>query len=240
MGELHLEIIVDRMTREFKVDANIGKPQVAYREAIRKPAHGTGRFVRQSGGRGQYGHVELEVRPGERGSGYVFEDKISQGRIPREYIGPTQKGIAEALNTGVVAGYPVLDVTVSLVDGSYHQVDSNEQAFQIAGSMGIKDALRKADPVLLEPIMKVDVFMPEEHLGDVMGDLSSRRGHILGMEGRGTTQTVKAFVPLAEMFGYATDLRSMTSGRATYSMEFDHYEELPANLAETVGRKGGN
>jgi elongation factor G len=240
MGELHLEIIVDRMTREFKVDANIGKPQVAYREAVRKPAHGTGRFVRQTGGRGQYGHVELEVEPGERGSGFVFEDKITQGRIPREYVAPTRKGIAEALNTGVVAGYPVLDIKVMLVDGSYHQVDSNEQAFQIAGSMGVKDALRKADPVLLEPIMKVDVFMPEEHLGDVMGDLSSRRGHILGMEGRGTTQTVKAFVPLAEMFGYATDLRSMTSGRATYSMEFDHYEELPANLAETVGRKGGN
>jgi elongation factor G len=239
MGELHLEIIVDRLTREFKVDANIGKPQVAYREAIKRPAHGTGRFVRQTGGRGQYGHVELEVEPGERGAGYVFQDKISQGRIPREYIPAVNKGVGEALNTGVVAGYPVLDVKVSLVDGSYHQVDSNEQAFEIAGSMGVKDALRKASPYLLEPIMKVDVFMPEEHLGDVMGDLSSRRGHILGMEGRGTSQTVQAQVPLAEMFGYATDLRSMTSGRATYSMEFDHYEELPANLAETVGRKSG-
>ena len=239
MGELHLEIIVDRLTREFKVDANIGKPQVAYREAIKRPAHGTGRFVRQTGGRGQYGHVELEVEPGERGAGFVFDDKITQGRIPREYINPVQKGIADALNTGVVAGYPVLDVKVALVDGSYHQVDSNEQAFEIAGSMGVKDALRKASPYLLEPIMKVDVVMPEEHLGDVMGDLSSRRGHILGMEGRGTSQTVRAQVPLAEMFGYATDLRSMTSGRATYSMEFDHYEELPANLAETVGRKSG-
>jgi elongation factor G len=240
MGELHLEIIVDRLTREFKVDANIGKPQVAYREAIHRPAHGTGRFVRQTGGRGQYGHVELDVEPGERGSGFVFEDRIKQGAIPREYIPASEKGIREALATGVVAGYPVLDIKVALVDGSYHNVDSSEQAFQIAGSMGIKDALRKADPYLLEPIMKVDVFMPEEYLGDVMGDLSSRRGHILGMEGKGTTQTVKAYVPLAEMFGYATDLRSMTSGRATYSMEFDHYEELPANLAETVGRKGGN
>jgi elongation factor G len=238
MGELHLEIIVDRLTREFKVDANIGKPQVAYREAIRRPAHGTGRFVRQSGGRGQYGHVELEAGPGERGSGFVFEDKITQGRIPREYIPAARKGIEGALSTGVVAGYPVLDIKVSLVDGSYHQVDSSEQAFEIAGSMGVKDALRKGDPHLLEPIMRVDVFMPEEYLGDVMGDLSSRRGHILGMEGKGTSQTVKAYVPLAEMFGYATDLRSRTSGRATYSMEFDHYEELPGNLAETVGRKG--
>jgi elongation factor G len=240
MGELHLEVIVDRLVREFRVDANIGKPQVAYREAIKKPAHGTGRFVRQSGGRGQYGHVEIEVEPGERGTGFVFEDKITQGRIPREYIPAARKGMAEALNNGVVAGYPVLDIKVALVDGSYHQVDSSEQAFQIAGSMAIKDALRKADPYLLEPVMKVDVVMPEEHLGDIMGDLSSRRGHILGMEGRGTSQTVKGNVPLAEMFGYATELRSMTSGRATYSMEFDHYEELPANLAESVGRKGAS
>jgi elongation factor G len=240
MGELHLEIIVDRLTREFKVDANIGKPQVAYREAIRRPAHGTGRFVRQTGGRGQYGHVELEVEPGERGEGFVFVDKITQGRVPREYIPAAEKGIREALNSGVVAGYPVLDIKVTMVDGSYHQVDSNEQAFEIAGSMGVKDGLRKADPCLLEPIMKVDVMMPEEYLGDVMGDLSSRRGHILGMEGRGTSQTVQAFVPLAEMFGYATQLRSMTSGRATYSMEFGHYEELPPNLAETVGRRGGS
>ena len=234
MGELHLEIITDRLTREFKVDANIGKPQVAYREAIHRQAHGTGRFVRQTGGRGQYGHCELEVHPGERGAGFTFNDKITQGRIPREYIPAVEKGIREALNTGVVAGFPVLDVTVDLVDGSYHSVDSSEQAFEIAGSMGIKDGLRKGDPYLLEPIMKVDVVMPEEYLGDVMGDLSGRRGHILGMEGRGTSQTVKAYVPLAEMFGYATQLRSMTSGRATYSMEFDHYEELPRNLAEAV------
>jgi len=239
MGELHLEIIVDRLTREFRVDANVGKPQVAYREAIRRPAHGTGRFVRQTGGKGQFGHVEIEVEPGERGLGFVFVDRISQGRIPREYIPAAEKGIREALATGVVAGYPVLDITVALVDGSYHPVDSSEQAFQIAGSMAIKDALRKADPYLLEPIMKVDVVMPEEHLGDVMGDLSSRRGHILGMEGKGTSQSVLAHVPLAEMFGYATELRSMTSGRATYSMEFDNYAELPANLAETVGQRGG-
>ncbi len=237
MGELHLEIITDRLTREFKVEANIGKPQVAYREAIHRNAHGTGRFVRQTGGRGQYGHVELELRPGPPGTGFVFNDKITGGRIPREYIPAAEKGIREALNTGVVAGFPVLDLEADLVDGSFHNVDSSEQAFEIAGSMGVKDGLRKGDPYLLEPIMKVDVFMPEEYLGDVMGDLSARRGHILGMEGRGTSQTVKAYVPLSEMFGYATDLRSMTSGRATYSMEFHHYEELPANLAETVGKR---
>jgi len=239
MGELHLEIIVDRLLREFKVDANVGKPQVAYREAIRRPSHGTGRFVRQTGGKGQFGHVEIEAEPGEPGTGFVFVNRISQGRIPREYIPAAEKGIREALATGVFAGFPVLDIRVSLVDGSYHSVDSSEQAFQIAGSMAIKDALRKGDPYLLEPIMKVDVMMPEEHLGDVMGDLSSKRGHILGMEGKGTSQSVQAHVPLAEMFGYATDLRSMTSGRATYSMEFDHYAELPPNLAEVVGHRGG-
>ena len=237
MGELHLEIIVDRLLREFKVDANVGKPQVAYKEAIRRPAHGTGRFVRQTGGKGQFGHVELEIRPGEPGTGFVFEDKITQGRIPREFIPAVQKGVEEALTTGVVGGYPLVDVVVRLVDGSYHPVDSSEMAFQIAGSMGVKDGVRKADPFLLEPIMKVEVVMPEEHLGDVMGDLSSRRGHILGMEGRGNSQVVKASVPLAEMFGYATELRSMTSGRATYSMEFDHYAEIPASLAEAVGRR---
>ena len=239
MGELHLEIIVDRLTREFGVDANIGKPQVAYKEAIKRPAKGTGRHIRQSGGKGQFGHVELEVQPGERGTGYVFEDKIRAGAIPREYIPAVDKGIAEALKTGVVAGYPVLDIIVRLVDGSYHSVDSSEMAFGIAGSIGIKDALRKADPVLLEPVMKVEVSMPEEHMGDVIGDLSSRRGHILGMEGRGTSQTVRATVPLSEMFGYATELRSMTSGRASYHMEFDHYEEIPASIAEAVGRRGG-
>ncbi|HEY2599537.1 MAG TPA: elongation factor G [Candidatus Dormibacteraeota bacterium] len=237
MGELHLEIIIDRLMREFKVDANQGKPQVSYKEAIKRPAHGVGRFIRQSGGKGQFGHAEVDVRPGETGSGFVFEDKITQGRIPREYIPAVEKGIREALQSGVVGGYPVVDIIVTLVDGSYHAVDSSEMSFHIAGSMAVKDALHKAQPYLLEPIMKVDVVMPEEHLGDVMGDLSSRRGHILGMEGRGTSQNVKASVPLAEMFGYATELRSMTSGRATYSMEFSHYAEMPGNLAEAVGRR---
>jgi elongation factor G len=237
MGELHLEIIIDRLMREFKVDANQGKPQVAYKEAIRRPAHGVGRFVRQSGGKGQFGHAEVDVRPGETGSGFVFEDKITQGRIPREFIPAVEKGVREALLSGVVAGYPVLDIIVTLVDGSFHAVDSNEMAFHVAGSMAVKDAEHKAQPYLLEPVMKVDVVMPEEYLGDVMGDLASRRGHILGMEGRGTSQNVKAHVPLAEMFGYATELRSMTSGRATYSMEFSHYAEMPGNLAEAVGRR---
>jgi elongation factor G len=237
MGELHLEIIIDRLMREFRVDANQGKPQVAYKEAIKRTAHGVGRFIRQSGGKGQFGHAEVDVRPGERGSGFIFEDKITQGRIPREFIPAVEKGVREALQTGVVAGYPVIDITVTLVDGSYHAVDSSEMAFQVAGSMAVKDAMHKAQPYLLEPIMKVDVVMPEEHLGDVMGDLASRRGHILGMEGRGTSQNVRAHVPLAEMFGYATELRSMTSGRATYSMEFSHYAEMPGNLAEAVGRR---
>src|SRR5216683_1243994 len=237
MGELHLEIIVDRLLREFRVDANQGKPQVAYKEAIKKPAHGVGRFIRQTGGKGQFGHAEVDVRAGERGTGFVFEDKITQGRIPREFIPAVEKGVREALQTGVVAGYPVIDIIVTLVDGSYHAVDSSELAFQFAGSMAVKDGMRKASPYLLEPIMKVDVVMPEEYLGDVMGDLASRRGHILGMEGRGTSQNVRATVPLAEMFGYATELRSMTSGRATYSMEFSHYAEMPGNLAEAVGRR---
>jgi elongation factor G len=237
MGELHLEIIIDRLLREFRVDANQGKPQVAYKEAIKRAAHGVGRFIRQTGGKGQFGHAEVDVKPGERGSGFIFEDKITQGRIPREYIPAIEKGIREALQSGVAAGYPVVDITVTLVDGSYHPVDSSEMAFHVAGSMAVKDGMQKAQPYLLEPIMKVDVVMPEEYLGDVMGDLASRRGHILGMEGRGTSQNVKANVPLAEMFGYATELRSMTSGRATYSMEFSHYAEMPGNLAEAVGRR---
>src|SRR6195256_3040474 len=237
MGELHLEIIIDRLMREFKVDANQGKPQVAYKEAIKRPAHGVGRFIRQSGGKGQFGHAAVAVGPGETGSGFVFEDKITQGRIPREFIPAVEKGVREALQTGVVAGYPVVDIVVTLVDGSSQAVDSSEMAFQVAGSMAVKAPMHKAQPYLLEPIMKVDVVMPEEYLGDVMGDLSSRRGHILGMEGRGTSQNVKASVPLAEMFGYATELRSMTSGRATYSMEFSHYAEMPGNLAEAVGRR---
>jgi len=237
MGELHLEIIVDRMLREFKVEANVGKPQVAYRETITRQAHGTGRFVRQSGGRGQYGHVELEVEPNEAGKGFEFVNKIVGGAVPREYIPAVQRGIQESMPNGVLAGYPIVDVKVSLVDGSYHDVDSSEQAFSIAGSMGFKDGLRKGKPVLLEPIMRVDVFMPEEFMGDVMGDLSGRRGHILGMEGRATSQMVHAEVPLATMFGYATDLRSMTQGRANYSMEFHHYQALPASLAEEIVAK---
>jgi len=237
MGELHLEIIIDRLLREFRVDANQGKPQVAYKEAIKRAAHGVGRFIRQTGGKGQFGHAEVDVKPGERGSGFIFVYKITQGRVPREYIPAIEKGIREALQSGVAAGYPVVDITVTLVDGSYHPVDSSEMAFQVAGSMAVKDGMQKAQPYLLEPIMKVDVVMPEEYLGDVMGDLASRRGHILGMEGRGTSQNVKANVPLAEMFGYATELRSMTSGRATYSMEFSHYAEMPGNLAEAVGRR---
>ena len=237
MGELHLEIIVDRMLREFKVDANVGRPQVAYRETITAPAHGTGRFVRQTGGRGQYGHVELEVEPNEPGKGFEFASRIVGGSVPREYWKAVERGVSEALSGGVVAGFPVVDLKVALVDGSYHEVDSSEQAFQIAGSMGVKDGMRKAKPVLLEPIMKVDVSMPEDFMGDVMGDLSGRRGHILGMEGRGTTQIVHALVPLASMFGYATELRSMTQGRASYSMEFDHYQQLPQGLADEVVAK---
>jgi elongation factor G len=237
MGELHLEIIVDRMLREFKVDASVGKPQVAYRETITIPAHGTGRFVRQTGGHGQYGHVELELRPQEPGQGFEFVSKIVGGSIPKEYIKPVERGVTEALANGVLAGCPVVDIKVTLVDGSYHEVDSSEQAFQIAGSMGFKDGMRKAKPALLEPIMKVDVPMPEEYMGEVMGDLSGRRGHILGMEGRGTTQIVHALVPLAAMFGYATELRSMTQGRAVYSMEFHHYQQLPSGLADEIVAK---
>jgi len=237
MGELHLEIIVDRLLREFKVDANVGKPQVAYRETIAAKAHGTGRFIRQSGGRGQYGHVELELEPNEMGKGFEFVSKIVGGTVPREYIAPAEKGIIDAMNNGVLAGFPVVDVKVTLVDGSYHDVDSSEQAFQIAGSMGFKDGMRKAKPTLLEPIMKVEVTMPEDFMGDVMGDLTGRRGHILGMSSRITTQVVQAEVPLANMFGYATQLRSMTQGRANYSMQFDHYQALPANLAEEIVAK---
>ena len=236
MGELHLEIIVDRMLREFKVDANVGKPQVSYRETITAPAHGTGRFVRQSGGRGQYGHVELNLEPNPE-KGFEFVSKIVGGVIPKEYINPTARGIEDSLANGVVAGYPVVDVKVTLVDGSYHDVDSSEQAFSIAGSMGFKDGMRKAKPALLEPIMRVDVFMPEEFLGDVIGDLNARRGHILGMEGRGTSHMVHAEVPLATMFGYATDLRSMTQGRANYSMEFHHYQQIPQSLADEIAAK---
>ena len=237
MGELHLEIIVDRMLREFSVDANVGKPQVAYRETIKRKAHGVGRFVRQSGGRGQYGHAEIDIEPNETGKGFEFVNKIVGGSIPKEYHGAVEKGIIEALNSGVLAGYPVVDVKATLVDGSYHEVDSSEMAFTIAGSMATKDGMQKGQPTLLEPIMKVEVVMPEEFMGEILGDLSSRRGQILGMEGRATMQVVRAYVPLGNMFGYATDLRSKTQGRAVYSMEFHHYQEVPKSIAEEIVAK---
>ena len=237
MGELHLDVLVDRMVREFKVAANIGKPQVSYRETIRRAAEGNGRHVRQTGGKGQYGHAVIRVEPGEKGSGYVFVDKIVGGTIPREYIKPIDQGIRETLETGVYAGYPMVDVKVTLHDGSYHDVDSSEMAFKIAGSLAIKDAIPKAHPVVLEPIMKVEVTMPEEFMGDVIGDLNSRRGQIDGMESRGGTQVVRAFVPLALMFGYVTDLRSMSQGRASSSMEFSHYAEVPASVASELVQK---
>ncbi len=237
MGELHLDVLVDRMVREFKVAANVGKPQVSYRETIRRAAEGNGRFIRQTGGKGQYGHAVIRLEPQEKGAGYEFVDKIVGGTIPREYIKPVDQGIRETLETGIYAGFPVVDVKVTLFDGSYHDVDSSEMAFKIAGSMAVKDAFEKADPVILEPIMKVEVIMPEEFMGDVIGDLNSRRGHIDGMEARGTTQVVRAFIPLALMFGYVTDLRSMSQGRATSSMEFSHYAEVPSQIASELAQK---
>jgi len=237
MGELHLEIIVDRLFREFKVEANVGKPQVAYRETISKKVKSEGKFVRQSGGRGQFGHVWLEIEPQEPGKGYEFVDAIKGGVVPREYIPAVDKGIKEALDSGVMAGYPVVDVKVTLIDGSYHEVDSSEMAFKIAGSMGFKEGCQKASPVILEPIMSVEVVVPEDYMGDVIGDLNSRRGRIMGMEGRAGAQVVTAMVPLAQMFGYSTDLRSATQGRATYSMTFDHYEQVPKSVAEEIVAK---
>jgi elongation factor G len=242
MGELHLDVLVDRMVREFKVAANVGKPQVSYRETIRRAAEGNGRHVRQTGGKGQYGHAVIKLEPAEKGSGYQFVDKIVGGTIPREYIKPIDQGIREALATGIYAGYPVVDVKATLFDGSFHDVDSSEMAFKIAGSLAVKDAFDKADPTILEPIMKVEVIMPEEFMGDVIGDLNSRRGQIEGMETRGVgdghrTQVVRAFVPLSEMFGYATDLRSMTQGRAVFSMEFSHYAEVPNSIASELAQK---
>ncbi len=237
MGELHLEIIVDRMKREFKVEANVGAPQVAYRETIRKSVEQEGKFVRQSGGRGQYGHVWLRIEPREPGSGYEFVNAIVGGVVPREYIPAVDKGIQEQLQNGVIAGFPVVDVKVTLFDGSYHDVDSSEMAFKIAGSMGFKEGARKANPALLEPMMKVEVVTPEDYMGDVMGDLNRRRGLIQGMEDAPAGKIIRAEVPLAEMFGYATDLRSATQGRATYSMEFAKYNEAPANIAEAVIKK---
>ncbi len=234
MGELHLEIIVDRLLREFKVEANVGKPQVAYRETITKKVKVEGKFVRQSGGRGQYGHVWLEIEPQEPGVGYEFVDAIKGGVVPREYIPAVDKGIQESLGTGGLAGFPVVDVKVSLIDGSYHDVDSSEMAFKIAGSMGFKEGCSKAGPILLEPVMSVEVVVPEEYMGDVIGDLNSRRGHIMGMESRAGAQVITSMVPLAMMFGYATDVRSATQGRATYTMTFHHYEQVPKSVAEEI------
>ncbi len=232
MGELHLEIIVDRLIREFKVEANIGNPQVAYRETIRKKVSQEAKYIKQSGGRGQYGHVFIDVEPIE--SGFEFENKITGGAIPKEYIPAVEKGVVEAMNSGALAGYPIVDIKVTLTDGTYHDVDSSEMAFKIAGSMALKDAVKKANPVILEPIMKVEVVVPDEYMGDVMGDLSSRRGKVEGMEMRGSAQIIRCFVPLKEMFGYATNLRSLSQGRATYTMQFDHYEEVPNNIAEEI------
>jgi len=237
MGELHLEIIVDRMLREFGVAANVGKPQVAYRETIRKKAQAEGRFVRQTGGHGQYGHVKIRIEPLPSGTGFEFENEIFGGSIPKEFIGPAEAGMKEALEGGVLAGYPMSDLKVSLYDGSYHDVDSSEMAFKIAGSIALKEAARRAGPVLLEPIMAVEVVVPEEYMGDVIGDINSRRGRIEGMELRATTQIIKAKAPLSEMFGYATELRSRTQGRGSFTMHFGKYEEVPASIAEEIVNK---
>ncbi len=234
MGELHLEVIVDRLLREFKVEANVGKPQVAYRETIRKPVKVEGKFIRQSGGRGQYGHVWLEVEPLEAGAGYEFVDKIVGGVVPKEYIPAVSAGVEEAMHSGILGGYPVVDIRVTLYDGSYHEVDSSEMAFKIAGSMALKEALKKGDPVLLEPMMKVEVTVPEEYMGDVIGDINSRRGRVEGMDSHAGAQIIRCIVPLSEMFGYATDLRSRTQGRGNYVMQFSHYEEVPKNIAEKI------
>lgn len=234
MGELHLEVIVDRLRREFSVEVKVGRPQVAYREAIKKPARAQGRFVRQSGGKGQYGDVVLEIEPLAEGKGFEWVDRIVGGAIPKEYIPAAQKGVVEALGNGILGGYPMIGIKVAIVDGSYHDVDSSEMAFRIAGSMAIKEAIKKADPVLMEPIMAVEVVVPEEYMGDVMGNISSRRGKVSEMDSRANVRIVKAFVPLAEMFGYSTDLRSKTSGRASYSMTFDHYDEVPKSVAEEL------
>jgi elongation factor G len=237
MGELHLEIIVDRLLREFSVGANVGKPQVAYKETIRKSVEREGKFVRQTGGRGQYGHVYIRVEPLEPGSGFEFLDAIKGGAIPREYIPAVEDGMREALENGPMAGYPLVDLKATLLDGSYHDVDSSEIAFKIAGSMALKEAVSKASPVLLEPIMDVEVVTPEEFMGEVIGDISSRRGKVLGMDSRGKARVIQSQVPLAEMFGYATDLRSMTQGRATYTMQFSHYEPVPALVSEGITAK---
>ena len=237
MGELHLDIIVDRLLREFKVGCNVGNPQVAYRETIRKAVKSEGKFIRQSGGKGQYGHCWLEITPLEMGAGFTFENKVVGGAIPKEYIAPIEAGVKEAMESGVVAGYPMVDIGVTVYDGSYHEVDSSEMAFKIAGSMGFKAGAEKASPVLLEPYMKVDITVPEEYMGDVIGDVNSRRGRIEGMEARNGAQVIHSFVPLASMFGYATDLRSKTQGRGTYTMQVDHYEEVPKSIADEIVAK---
>jgi elongation factor G len=237
MGELHLDILVDRMKREFKVEANVGRPQVAYRETVRNGVEAEGKFVRQSGGRGQYGHVKIRLEPMEAGAGYEFENAIVGGVVPKEYIGSVDKGIQEQMESGVIAGYPVVDCKVTLFDGSYHEVDSSEMAFKVAGSMAFKNAAVAANPVLLEPMMKVEVVTPEDYMGDVMGDLNRRRGIVQGMDDTPAGKIVNAHVPLSEMFGYATDLRSQTQGRATYTMEFDHYAEAPSSVSEEIIKK---
>jgi elongation factor G len=235
MGELHLEIIVDRLMREFSVDANVGRPQVAYRETFGRDVPGVeGRFVRQTGGRGQYGHAVINAEPTAPGEGYEFMDKIVGGKIPREYIPAVDLGIQEAMESGILAGYPVVDVRIELVDGSFHEVDSSEMAFKVAGSMAFKNAMQRAKPKLLEPVMAVEVVTPEEYLGDVMGDLNARRGRVEGLEPRGNAQAIRARVPLATMFGYATDLRSTTQGRATFTMQFDRYEAVPQSIAAEI------
>ena len=241
MGELHLQIIVDRLLREFKVEANVGAPQVAYKETIRKKVTQDTKYARQSGGKGQYGHVKITIEPNESGKGYEFTNSIVGGSIPKEYIPAVDAGIQGAMQAGVLAGYPVVDVKVDLFDGSYHEVDSSEMAFKIAGSMAFKEAMRKADPVLQEPIMKVSVIVPDDYMGDVIGDLNSRRGQVQGMEPRNGATQIDAFVPLSAMFGYATDLRSRTQGRGQYTMEPSHYEEIPKSLAEKIiASRGGN
>jgi len=237
MGELHLDVIQDRLFREFKVDANVGRPQVAYRETITKNAQAQGKHVRQTGGSGQYGDVWIRVEPNERGKGFEFVNAVVGGTVPREYIKPVENGIRESLENGIIAGYPMIDVKATLYDGSYHEVDSNEMAFKTAGSLAIKEATRKAGPILLEPIMLVEVTTSEEFYGDVIGDMNRRRGTILGMESRGATHVVRGYVPLAEMFGYVNELRSMTSGRANYSMEFSHYDPVPKNIADEIVAK---
>jgi elongation factor G len=240
MGELHLEILVDRMKREFKVEAEVGAPQVAYRETIKTSVNKEYKYAKQSGGRGQYGHVYLKIEPQESGKGYQFIDEIKGGVIPKEYVPAVDKGIQEALLRGIQAGYPIVDVRVTLYDGSFHEVDSSEMAFKLAGSMGFREGARAANPVILEPMMKVEVEVPEDYMGDVIGDISKRRGQVGGMNDRHGSKVIDSFVPLSEMFGYSTDLRSMTQGRGTYAMEFHHYEEVPTNVAkEIIAKRNG-